>query len=124
MPEDIGHGFEAGAAVDHVRGRALAQHMGAASSAPGHPGLHEGTGREVPDRGGSGKRSEGRLAVEEERSTGGGRTSPAEIRRQGRPDVLQQRSNALVMRFARANDEVSLLPVDVVSAQRDEFMGA
>jgi hypothetical protein len=28
------------------------------------------------------------------------------------------------MRFARANDEVSLLPVDIVSAQRDDFMGA
>lgn len=91
MPEDIGHVFEAGATVDHMRGRAMAKHMGAASSAPGHPRLHEGTGRQVTDRGGSGKRSEGRLAVEENGATGGGRTSPAEIRRQGRPDVVQQR---------------------------------
>ena len=91
MPEDIGYVFEADAAVDHVRGRAMAKHMGAASSEPGHPCLNEGTGREVTDRGGSGKRSEGRLAVEEERSTGGGRTSPAELLRQGRPDVVQQR---------------------------------
>jgi hypothetical protein len=45
MPEDIGHVFEAGAAVDQVRGRAMAKYMGTASSEPGHPYLNEGTGR-------------------------------------------------------------------------------
>jgi hypothetical protein len=92
----------------------MAKHMGAASSAPGHPRLHEGTGCQVTDRGGSGKRSEGRLTVEADGSTGGGRTSPAEILRQGRPDVVQQRYNARVRRFARADDALRLWPVDIV----------
>jgi len=91
MAKDIGHVFEAGALVDHLRGGGMPEHMSAQSSITTHTRPPYGASRNSTDGRRIGKRSKGRLAVEKDHATGGGGTSPAEGVGSGRTDVFRQR---------------------------------